>query len=58
MLSSLSCFFLYFCFASASDCKPKECSALGKEDQVAKRLWDTSIKLVGLDQADSVSESS
>ncbi|XP_071832275.1 retinol dehydrogenase 13-like isoform X2 [Apostichopus japonicus] len=44
---------LYF-----SDCKPKECSALGKEDQVAKRLWDTSIKLVGLDQADSVSESS
>lgn len=38
---------LYF-----SDCKPKECSPLGKDDEVAKKLWDVSAKLVSIPETE------
>lgn len=33
-----------------SDCKPKECSPLGKDDEVAEKLWKVSAKLTGLEE--------
>lgn len=36
-------FLLYF-----SDCKVKEPSALAKDPELAKKLWDKSVEMVGL----------
>ena len=33
-----------------SDCAEKACGPKGSDDAVAKRLWEESARLVGLDQ--------
>lgn len=38
-----------FCF---SDCKVKEPSALAKDPELAKKLWEKSIEMVGLKDYD------
>jgi len=35
-----------------SDCKVKEPSALAKDPELAKKLWDKSIEMVGLKDYD------
>lgn len=40
---------LFLCFYFFSDCKVTEPSALAKDPEGAKKLWEISEKLVGLE---------
>lgn len=43
---------MVFIFSNFSDCKVKEPSALAKDPELAKKLWDKSVEFVGLNGYD------